>query len=69
MVPSVQPTNSGEPNASILVRQGSHDDGVRQALLYIKVDGGRVTEAVEAAVRAHPDIAFTVLKDTENDFA
>ena len=68
VLPSVQPTVSGEPNTSVLVGYDGPYAGIRQPLVCTKCGDNSVAKAIEAASRAHPDIAFTIFKESVNVF-
>ena len=67
--PSVQALVCGQPNTSISVGQNGNDSGMQQPLVHRKSRDGKVAKAVKAIFGADPNIAFTVLKESVNQFA
>src|SRR5262249_47768251 len=62
VIPSVQSTISGEPNASVPVSQNGPYVVIRKPLSCSEGRDGKIAKAVEAISGGHPDIAFTILK-------
>src|SRR6516225_1537177 len=63
IVPSVQATTSGQPDASIPVCQNRPYFVIRQPLAYSKRGDGKVAKAVQTIFGSYPNIPFTVLKE------
>ncbi len=69
VVPSIQTIGSAHPNASIVRRQHGPIVIGRQTLFHGNGGDGELPKAVEPSIGGGPDVALTVLEETEDEVA